>query len=176
MCMLSGLCSLNTGCKWCRLLVCNISSVVFAIIIVLWITNTLHHKECTPLYKIISRNFAWSWLLRWRVTFHPCVYVIIINIITSLACACVATCWHQVIAACSWLPRERVHSDCMKLKTHHWSWWCTVRLFSAAGFLTRCRLSYIQYMAMAEIKFRIFSQDFWCCVENCIYWLVPACR
>ena len=73
-----------------------------------------------------------------------------------------------------WPPLERVHSDCMKLKTHHWSWWCTVRLFCAAGFCAVYKtiifttegveLTMYTIHAMAEIEFRIFSHDFWCCV------------
>ena len=85
-----------------------------------------------------------------------------------------------------WPPLERVHSDCMKLKTHHWSWWCTVRLFCAAGFCAVYKtiifttegveLTMYTIHAMAEIEFRIFSQNFGCCVETCVSWLVPTCR
>ena len=33
-----------------------------------------------------------------------------------------------------------------------------------------------QYISMAEIESRIFSQNFGCCVETCVSWLVPTCR
>ena len=71
--------------------------------------------------------------LRWRVIFRPRVYVITfrlrVYVIILRARSYTLVSSHRSLP---WPPLERVHSDCMKLKTHHWWWWCTVRLLVSA--------------------------------------------